>query len=116
MPWIGAVDVLVGMAVLFAPRRLPLLYMVGWATWTALLRPLAGEPVFETLERAGNVGVPLAFLVLAGWPRPRSWQGLVGSDAAARRTKHLARVSVCSNGRPSALMGHGASGPHRKAI
>jgi len=77
MPWIGAVDVLAGMAVLFAPRRLPLLYMVVWGTWTALLRPLAGEPVFEALERAGNFGVPLAFLVLTGWPRPRGWHSLV---------------------------------------
>lgn len=69
MPLVGAVDVLAGMAVLFAPARLPLLYMVLWATWTALLRPLAGESVFETLERAGNYGVPLALLLLAGLPR-----------------------------------------------
>lgn len=64
MPIVGAVDILAGMAVLFAPSRLPLLYMVVWASWTALLRPLAGESVFETLERAGNYGVPLAFLLL----------------------------------------------------
>ena len=64
MPWIGALDILAGVSVLFAPRRLPLLYMVVWGTWTALLRPLAGEPVWETLERAGNYGVPLALLLL----------------------------------------------------
>ena len=74
MPLIGAVDVLAGMAVLFAPRALPLVYMIVWAAWTALLRPLAGEPVWETLERAGNYGVPLALLVLTGWPR--SWSDL----------------------------------------
>ena len=64
MPMVGAVDVLAGMAVLFAPRGLPLAYLVFWATWTALLRPLAGESLFETLERAGNYGVPLAFAML----------------------------------------------------
>jgi hypothetical protein len=64
MPIVGAVDVVAGMAVLFAPRALPVVYMTVWATWTALLRPLAGESVFETLERAGNYGVPLALLLL----------------------------------------------------
>ncbi|MEP7347422.1 MAG: hypothetical protein ABI877_19275, partial [Gemmatimonadaceae bacterium] len=39
MPVVGAVDVLAGMAVLFAPRGLPLVYMTVWALWTALLRP-----------------------------------------------------------------------------
>lgn len=69
MPWIGALDVTAGMAVLFAPRGLPLAYMTVWAAWTALLRPLSGESPFETLERAGNYGVPLAMLVMAGMPR-----------------------------------------------
>lgn len=69
MPVVGAVDVLAGMAVLFAPRGLPLVYMVAWAFWTALLRPLAGEPAFETLERAGNYGVPLALILLTAMPR-----------------------------------------------
>ncbi len=69
MPLIGAVDVLAAMAVLFAPRGLPLLYMALWATWTALLRPLTGESVWEFVERAGNYGVPFALLVMTGIPR-----------------------------------------------
>src|SRR5688500_7320424 len=69
MPLIGGIDVMVGMSVLFAPRALPLIYMVVWAFWTALLRPLAGESFFEALERAGNYGVPLALLFLSGFPR-----------------------------------------------
>src|SRR3954466_8071897 len=72
MPLIGAVDVLAAMAVLFAPRGLPLLYMAIWATWTALLRPLAGESVWEAVERAGNYGVPFALLTLTGLPRSMS--------------------------------------------
>lgn len=72
MPLVGAVDVLAGMAVLFAPRGLPVIYMVVWAAWTALLRPLAGESVFETLERAGNYGVPLAFALMTGMTLARA--------------------------------------------
>lgn len=77
MPWIGALDVTAGMAVLFAPRPLPVIYMAVWALWTAWLRPLAGESVFEAIERAGNYGVPAAFLLWHGVPR--SWRGLFRS-------------------------------------
>jgi hypothetical protein len=68
MPVIGAVDVVAGVAVLFAPSRLALGYMVVWAAWTALLRPLAGESIFEAVERAGNYGVPLALVLLLSRP------------------------------------------------
>ena len=91
MPWVGAIDVTVGMAVLFAPRRLPLVYMAVWALWTALLRPLSGESFFETLERAGNYGVPLALLLMS-----------VGRDAAVKRTLQVTTVLL--------LAGHGALG------
>src|SRR5690348_6886635 len=80
MPLIGAVDVTAGMAVLFAPRALPLIYMSVWALWTALLRPLSGESAFEAIERAGNYGVPLAMLLMTALPqigrascREREW-------------------------------------------
>jgi hypothetical protein len=80
MPLVGAVDVLAGMAVLFGRTRLPLIYMTVWATWTALLRPLSGESIFETLERAGNYGVPLALLLWVGVPR--SWRELISESSA----------------------------------
>lgn len=112
MPLIGAVDVLAGMAVLFAPRRLPILYMTVWAAWTALLRPLAGESVFEAIERAGNYGVPLAFLMLAGWPRPLSWKSLLapiteslGDPRTLDRVRVVLRWTTCL-----LLAGHGALG------
>jgi phosphohistidine phosphatase SixA len=66
MPVVGSIDVLIGLLVLIAPRPAYLVYAAFWATWTALLRPLAGESAFETLERAGNYGVPIALLLLAG--------------------------------------------------
>ena len=86
MPLVGAVDVFVGMAVLFAPRRLPLIYMVVWAAWTALLRPLAGESVFETLERAGNYGVPLALLLMTGVTL--NWRSLLEPVQVSRFARH----------------------------
>ena len=110
MPLIGAIDVLAGMAVLFAPRGLPLLYMVIWATWTALLRPLAGEPFFETLERAGNYGVPLALMLLTGMPRTVGGLGqLLDAPVAGEREVALVR-EVLKWTTVLLLLGHGALG------
>jgi hypothetical protein len=97
MPVIGAVDILAGVVVLIAPGRLPLLYMIAWATWTALLRPLAGEPVFEMIERAGNFGVPLALLLL-----------MLKKDFAVREVLKWTTVLL--------LAGHAALGIAGKAL
>ena len=108
MPLVGAVDVTMAFAVLFAPRGVPLAYMTVWAAWTALLRPLAGEPVWEALERAGNYGVPLALLVLTG--TPRSWSDLRRTrDRAADDVATVARARAVLRWTTSALLlGHGA--------
>ncbi len=116
MPLVGAVDVLAGMAVLFAPRGLPLVYMTVWALWTALLRPMAGEPVFETLERAGNYGVPFALILLTAMPR--SIRGLGTRLAAAsndERALTLARQALQWS-TVLLLAGHGALGIANKAM
>jgi hypothetical protein len=74
MPVIGALDVTLGLLVALRPVRAALLYMACWGLWTAALRPLAGEPLWEFLERAPNWAVPLAFLCLRGCGRsPREW-------------------------------------------
>ena len=116
MPLVGSVDVVVGMAILFAPRGLPLVYMTIWAVWTALLRPLSGDSVFETLERAGNYGVPLALLVLTGMPR--SWSGLatlLDRPTADERTleavRRVLKWTTCL-----LLLGHGALGATGSAL
>lgn len=67
MPVVGSMDILLGLLVLFAPSRALLVWCVVWTAWTAALRPLSGESVWELLERAGNYGAPLALLALAGW-------------------------------------------------
>jgi hypothetical protein len=108
MPLVGAVDVLAGMAILFRPMRLPLMYMAAWATWTAMLRPLAGESVFETFERAGNYGVPLAFLLWAGLPR--IWRDLV-SEIPENLPGPSELISRVLQGTTVLLLvGHGALG------
>lgn len=110
MPVIGAVDVTVGMAVLFAPRRLPLGYMAVWAFWTALLRPLSGESVFEAVERAGNYGVPLALLFLGGVSLGiRSWFARVDAQLVpVRQESTFQRLLQATT--VLLLLGHGALG------
>ncbi len=66
MPYLGVVDILFGLIILFYPIRAVLLWLVAWGAVTALLRPLSGEPFAEFLERAGNFGAPLALLFLSG--------------------------------------------------
>ena len=116
MPVVGAVDVMAGMAVLFAPRGLPLVYMTVWASWTALLRPLSGESFFETLERAGNYGVPLALMMLTMLPRTLSRLAVLldkpslADDALESTRQALKWTTVLL------LVGHGALGVAGKAL
>ncbi|MEO6637365.1 MAG: hypothetical protein ABIN25_03745 [Ginsengibacter sp.] len=66
MPFVGIIDILFGLLILFYPVRAALLWLVAWGIFTALLRPLSGEPFAEFLERSGNFGAPLALLLLSG--------------------------------------------------
>lgn len=67
MPWVGWMDISVGLLALLWPCRALYIWAAFWAIWTASLRPLAAEPVWEFLERAGNYGVPLAILAVVGF-------------------------------------------------
>lgn len=69
LPLIGVVDIV--LAVLILVRLVPvvLLWMALWGFWTALLRPIAGEPIWDFVERSANWGAPLALLFLIGWPK-----------------------------------------------
>jgi hypothetical protein len=70
MPWVGTMDVIMGLLTLVWPCRALFIWAALWATWTALLRPLSGEPVWEAIERAGNYGVPFALLAVVGTGGP----------------------------------------------
>jgi hypothetical protein len=73
MPIVGAFDIAMAFAIIFYPVRGVLLWMAAWGLWTALLRPLAGESVWEAVERTGNYGTPLALFLLAKGGGAGSW-------------------------------------------
>jgi hypothetical protein len=113
MPWIGVMDVSLGLTMAVVPLPIVLLHLALWGTWTAALRPLSGDSVWELVERAGNYGVPLAFLVLAGVPRcRRGWFAPALLSAMppltvdrARAMHQILRLTTCL-----LLLGHGALG------
>lgn len=71
---VGALDITLAVLVLIKPIRAALLWMVLWGFWTALLRPIVGEPVWDFVERWANWGAPLALLLLIGFPkRLKDW-------------------------------------------
>jgi hypothetical protein len=88
MPPIGSLDIALGILTLWLPLRAVLLYYTIWGFWTALLRPLAGEGIWELVERSYNYGVPLAFLVLVG--PGRSWRAWVVEKAQPRWDARIA--------------------------
>lgn len=108
MPLVGSVDIAIGVLALFSPRPAYLGYAALWAAWTALLRPLSGESAFETLERAGNYGIPIAFLLLAGVSlRPsRAW--LEAVEVPVMTPPRRNHVMLALRATTSALLaGHG---------
>lgn len=70
--FIGLLDVVLAILILIKPVRLALLWMTFWGFFTALVRPIVGEPIWDFVERFANWGAPLALLMLLGWPR--SWR------------------------------------------
>ena len=106
MPAIGAFDVTLALAVLFYPVRGIVLYMAAWGLWTALLRPLAGESAWETIERAGNYGVLCGLFLMVrggGW---RSWLRFELADFDGRLRARVAWVLRLAT--VLLLAGHGA--------
>jgi hypothetical protein len=78
MPLTGAVDVTLGLLVLLRPTRALIAYMAFWGLFTATLRPLADQGVWELIERSYNYGVPAVLLLLYGVGRnAREWFGRV---------------------------------------
>ena len=109
-PLIGVHDISLGLFTFLSPRPIVLLWMCLWCVWTALLRPLAGQGWWEFLERAGNYGVPLAFLLLHGWPRTgRGWVETIRPRPVSPET--LRRVARALRWTTALLLiGHGGFG------
>ncbi len=66
---VGLMDIALALIILIRPIRAALLWMTLWGFWTALIRPLVGEPIWDFIERWANWGAPLALLLLVGWPK-----------------------------------------------
>src|SRR6266511_4080494 len=72
MQVVGTIDVTIGLLVgIVRPMRVVLLYMVVWGFLTATVRLLAGEPIWEFVERIPNWAIPLVFLGVRGRGRSR---------------------------------------------
>jgi len=69
MPLIGSLDIVVAILALLYPIRIILAWASFWGFSTALIRPVAGEPIWDFIERWANWAAPLALLTLKGFPR-----------------------------------------------
>ena len=87
---VGGCEIAAGLLVLAKPVPALLVFMATWKAFTELLRPAAGEPMWEFLERASNILAPVALLCVRGWPRSRlAWFRLTSrsQNAAAAPTR-----------------------------
>ncbi|MBI3032485.1 hypothetical protein HYY69_03350 [Candidatus Woesearchaeota archaeon] len=66
---IGITDICVALFALFKPLKIVLLWATIWGFATALIRPIAGEPIWDFVERSANWAAPLALLIIQGFPR-----------------------------------------------
>src|SRR3989338_6365620 len=48
---VGAMDVALALLILVKPVRIALLWMAFWGFWTALMRSIAGDVIWEFVER-----------------------------------------------------------------
>ena len=71
MMTIGAIDIGVAILALLKPIRIILIYAAVWGFMTALARPVAGDPIWDFIERWANWAVPLALLYIRGFPKNR---------------------------------------------
>lgn len=96
MPWVGTVDILLGISLFFYPTRVVLLWLVVWGCITALCRPLSGEPIVEFIERAGNYGAPLTLLLLCSdnMRNRKQWFTMLDQDSAVS-SRTLKNVTNC---------------------
>ncbi len=66
---IGVLDVIIAILALLKPVKLVLVWAAFWGLLTALIRPIAGDPVWDFVERWANWAAPLALLAMHGFPR-----------------------------------------------
>ena len=108
MPYVGTIDILCGILLLFYPLRIVAGWLVIWGLITASMRPLSGEPFAEFIERAGNYGAPLALLLFTyskqnnNWFKPITLKQIQFNEATIKRVTICLRIVVFL-----LLLGHG---------
>lgn len=96
MPYVGVMDILMGLIILFYPLKAAVTWLVVWGMITASMRPLSGEPFAEMIERAGNYGAPLALLLLtAAGIRNGGWFKPLMPNSANVNAIVMKRVMLC---------------------
>lgn len=111
MPLVGAMDIVTGLVSFFWPCRIVLAWAASWALWTALLRPMSGMSFLETIERAGNYGIPLALLMSTTTTASglRAWLGRLEPRALTPALgRRLTFLLLCTTS--LLLLGHGGFG------
>lgn len=66
---VGLLDLAVALIVLVRPISFVLLWATFWGFWTALVRPLVGEPIWDFIERWANWGAPLVLYYILKLPK-----------------------------------------------
>jgi TRAP-type C4-dicarboxylate transport system permease small subunit len=64
MTLVGFAEIVAGVMTLVLPIPALIMVMAGWKIFSELLRPIAGEPAWEFVERASNMVAPLALVVV----------------------------------------------------
>ncbi len=64
LTFVGILDILVALVVLTKPIKPVLLWAAFWGFWTALVRPIVGQPIWDFVERLANAAAPLALYYL----------------------------------------------------
>ncbi len=63
-----------GLLIIARPSVSLLVFVFVWKVGTEWLRPMAGEPLWEFIERGGSYAAPLALLLLRHWQaRCETW-------------------------------------------
>jgi hypothetical protein len=94
MPYVGLLDICLGLLIAFYPVRIVFAWLIIWGTFTAMLRPLSGEPFAEFIERAGNYGAPLALLLLTHSANNK-WLKTISTEKIQFNELIIRRVTIC---------------------
>ena len=66
---IGIIDIITAIFAIVFPFRLLLIWATAWGFLTAVARPIAGDPIWDFIERWANWGAPLALLYVRNLPQ-----------------------------------------------